>query len=279
MVEAAIAMPTEAPVSEPPAAPLQTQELEVLLEALLFVADGPVEESALARALGVTRRQLEPALVALADAMRERGLRVQRGPDGVQLVTAPAAAAYIEQFLGLETGRRLSNAALETLAIIAYRQPVTRATLEAIRGVNSDGAVDTLRARGLVDMSGRADGPGRPALFSTTQKFLEYFGLERSEELPDLPPEVADAAANLPDHLAQQLPLAQVDPPAERDDPADERDARGRFAPIETPEGRVWPARGGLPVQRSTWLPGAPALPQLGAPALPSGGGPPSFAR
>jgi segregation and condensation protein B len=272
MVEAPTAPPTEALVPPP-------SELEVLLEALLFVADGPVEESALARALGVTRRHLEAPLVALTEAMHGRGLRVQRGPDGVQLVTAPAAAAYIEQFLGLELGRKLSTAALETLAIIAYRQPVTRATLEAIRGVNSDGAVDTLRARGLVDMTGRADGPGRPALFSTTQKFLEYFGLERSEELPELPPEVAEAALNLPDNLAQQLPLAKTEPIAQSD-PADEA-PRGapRFEPIETPEGRVWPARGGLPVQRSTWLPSAPSLPALGSPALPSGGGPPSFAR
>jgi segregation and condensation protein B len=279
MLEAAIATPTERPVSDSPPPPPPAQELQVLLEALLFVADGPVEESALARVLGVTRRQLEAPLTALADAMRERGLRVQRGPDGVQLVTAPAAAAYIEQFLGLESGRRLSNAALETLAIIAYRQPVTRATLEAIRGVNSDGAVDTLRARGLVDMTGRADGPGRPALFSTTQKFLEYFGLERSEELPELPPEVAEAAANLPDSVAQQLPLASTDRPADRDEATDGDEGRRRFEPIETPEGRVWPARGGLPVQRSTWLPSPPSLPPVGSPALPSVGGPPSFTR
>jgi segregation and condensation protein B len=273
MVEAVTDRPPAETQSTPPA------QFELVLEALLFVADGPVEESALARVLGITRRQLEPLLVALAEAMRERGLRVQRGPDGVQLVTAPAAATYIEQFLGLESGRRLSSAALETLAIIAYRQPVTRATLEAIRGVNSDGAVDTLRARGLVDMTGRADGPGRPALFSTTQKFLEYFGLERSEELPELPPEVAEAAANLPENLAQQLPLASPERIPSRDDPDAMPQVEPRFEPIETPEGRVWPARGGLPVQRATWLPSAPSLPAIGSPALPSAGGPPSFAR
>src|SRR5437764_1281876 len=141
-----------AAVEAPPA-----EALPSLLEALLFVADGPVEEASLARALNVQRRQLEAPLTALAESLRERGLRLQRGPDGVQLVTAPAAATYIEQFLGLESARRLSPAALETLAIIAYRQPVTRGSLEAIRGVNCDGAIDTLRARGLVDIAGRAD--------------------------------------------------------------------------------------------------------------------------
>jgi hypothetical protein len=193
-------------------------------------------------------------------------------------VTAPAAASYIEQFLGLESARKLSSASLETLAIIAYRQPVTRAMLEAIRGVNCDGAVDTLRARGLVDVAGRADGPGRPALFATTQKFLEYFGLERPEDLPALPPEVAEAVANLPDQVAQQLPLTSADR-AEAD--GDVREPASRAAVvsegIETPEGRVWPARGGLPAQPSTWLPGAPSLPPLGAPSLPGGGWSPPF--
>ena len=187
------------------AAPAADQ-IAPLLEALLFVADGPVEESALARALGVPRRQIEAPLAALAEALRERGLRLQRGPEGAQLVTAPVAAVYIEQFLGLESARRLSAAALETLAIIAYRQPVTRGTLEAIRGVNCDASLDTLRARGLVDIAGRAEGPGRPALFATTQKFLAYFGLERAEDLPALPPEVAELAAALPER-AEQLVL------------------------------------------------------------------------
>ena len=202
-------------VVAPPAA-----QLPALIEALLFVADGPVEEALLARTLGVPRRQIDAPLVALAEALRGRGLRLQRGPDGVQLVTAPHASSYVEQFLGIEAGRRLSTAALETLAIIAYRQPVTRGTLEAIRGVSSDGALDTLRARGLVDAAGRAYTPGRPTLFATTQKFLEYFGLERPEDLPELPDEVAALTASLPERAAQ-LPLeaAGVAPPSP-DEPA-----------------------------------------------------------
>lgn len=251
------------------------ERVPALLEALLFVSDGPTDEGALGRALGLARREVRAGLDVLADSLRERGMRLQRGPDGIQLVTAPDAAAYIEAYLGLESGRRLSAAALETLAIIAYRQPVTRGALEAIRGVNCDGAIDTLRNRGLIDIAGRADSPGRPALFATTQKFLEYFGLERPEDLPPLPTEVAEAAARLPEHLATQLPLT---------DRAAEMDAAMRadlgaapafaeplpYEPIETPEGRVWPARAGLPVANAVWLPGnVPALPSADRPTLP----------
>lgn len=197
--------------------PLSTEQIAPLLEALLFVADGPVEESALARALGLTRRQIEAPLAALGATLRERGVRLQRGPEGAQLVTAPAAATYIEQFLGLEAARRLSLAAIETLAIIAYRQPVTRGTLEAIRGVSCDGPIDTLRARGLIDVAGRADSPGRPTLFATTQKFLDHFGLERAEDLPELPPEVAELAAALPER-AEQIALDTLVPPGSEQD-------------------------------------------------------------
>lgn len=172
--------------------PPTDDELPQRVEALLFVSDGGVDESALARALGVTRRRLERALDALADALRDgdRGVRLQRGPDGAQLVTAPEAATYVEYFLGLESARRLSTAALETLAIIAYRNPVTRGTIEAIRGVSSDGAIATLRARGLIADGGRAEGPGRPVLWVTTQRFLQHFGLERPQDLPPLPDDV-----------------------------------------------------------------------------------------
>ncbi|MQA00451.1 MAG: SMC-Scp complex subunit ScpB [Dehalococcoidia bacterium] len=186
------------------------------IEALLFVSDAPVSEPALGRALGATPARLARGLEALASALRdgERGLRVQRGPEGVQLVTAPEAAAYIEHFLGLEASRRLSTAALETLAIVAYRQPVTRGTIETIRGVGSDAAVATLRARGLITDGGRAEGPGRPTLWVTTQRFLQHFGLERPDDLPplpediELPPEEAGAQLALEGGavLAQAVP-------------------------------------------------------------------------
>ena len=169
------------PFDEPTA-----EELPGLLEALLFVADGPVVEATLARTLGVTPGKVRRGLNAIRDGLDGRGIRLQSGPEGVQLITAPEAAAAVEHFLGLESSRRLSTAALETLAVIAYRQPVTRAAIEAIRGTSSDGVLATLRARGLVERVGRADGPGRPGLYGTTQRFLEHFGLEQADHLPGL---------------------------------------------------------------------------------------------
>lgn len=167
-------------------------ELPALLEALLFVADHPIDAGYIARAVDVSVPRVERALDNLADSLREsrRGIRLQRGPHGVQLVSAPEAAAQVERFLGLEASRRLSTAALETLAIIAYRQPITRGQVDAIRGVSSDGAIATLRARDLIEAAGHAPGPGRPMLFRTTQRFLEHFGLERPGQLPPLPEDI-----------------------------------------------------------------------------------------
>jgi len=166
--------------------PPPPEQLPLVLEALLFVADEPVEIGALARSLNLPRQTITEALEALAGAARERGVRVQRNGNRVQLVSAPEAGSYVEQFLGMEQAR-LSDAALETLAIIAYRQPVTRAAVDAIRGVNSERSVATLLARGLIEEVGRAETVGRPALLGTTQRFLEYFGLERPDDLPPLP--------------------------------------------------------------------------------------------
>lgn len=168
------------------------EELPSLLEALLFVADHPVDANYLSRALEVSGTRIERALDTLAESLREskRGIRLQRGPAGVQLVSAPEASAHVERFLGLEANRRLSTAALETLAIIAYRQPITRGQVDAVRGVSSDGAVATLRARELIEPAGHAAGPGRPMLFRTTQRFLEHFGLERPGQLPPLPDDI-----------------------------------------------------------------------------------------
>lgn len=166
--------------------------LPSLLEALLFVADHPIDVPYLARAVEVSQARVERALDELADSLRDagRGIRVQRGPAGVQLTSAPDAAAFVERFLGLEASRRLSTAALETLAIIAYRQPITRGQIDTIRGVSSDGAVATLRARDLIESAGHATGPGRPTLFRTTARFLEHFGLERPGQLPPLPEDI-----------------------------------------------------------------------------------------
>ncbi len=164
--------------------------LNARLEALLFVAPEPVAPSQLAAALGVSARKVEKGLEELAalysDAENPRGLRLQRLHGRVQLTSAPEMAAQIERFLGLEATSRLSRAALEVLAIVAYRRPVTRPQIDAIRGVNSDSALKSLLHKGLLQEVGRSASPGRPILYSLTPAFLQHFGLHSLQELPPL---------------------------------------------------------------------------------------------
>lgn len=164
--------------------------LSARLEALLFAAPGAVTAAQLAAALDLTTAEVEQGLTVLEAAYiqagSERGIRLQRHRGRFQLTTAPQAAALVERFLGLEASSRLSRAALESLAIVAYQQPVTRPQIDSIRGVNSDGVLKSLLNKGLVQEVGRSDAPGRPILYSTTAEFLQYFGLNSIEELPAL---------------------------------------------------------------------------------------------
>jgi segregation and condensation protein B len=168
--------------------------LSTKLEAMLFVAGEPVTTSQLATALDVAPSVIERGLNELDASLSTRGLRLQRHAGRVQLTTAPQLAELIERFLGLEATSHLSRAALETLAIIAYQQPVTRPQIDSIRGVNSDSMMKSLLHKGLILESGRADGPGRPILYSTTPEFLQHFGLNSILEMPSLakPEEEAD---------------------------------------------------------------------------------------
>jgi len=159
--------------------------LESCLEALLFVAAEPVSIGQLAEATGAKNVEVEDALKKLEMRLAaESGLRLQRHAGKVQLTTASELAAAIEKFLGLEASARLSRAALETLSIIAYRQPITRPGIDAVRGVNSDGVLKSLLSKNLIQEAGRADGPGRPILYGTTNDFLQHFGLSSLEQLP-----------------------------------------------------------------------------------------------
>lgn len=161
-------------------------EVVILVESLLFVAPEPVKVSTLADALEESSERIEAALSELIAGQALRGVRVQRLGERVQLVTAPEATAAIERFLGLDLTTRLSPAALETLAIIAYKQPVTRAQIDELRGVASDGVLRTLIHRSLVEQGERLEQAGRPFQFRTTFDFLQHFGLQSLEELPAL---------------------------------------------------------------------------------------------
>lgn len=159
--------------------------LESKLEALLFVAPSPVNVHQLAEAIGVSTEEVEQGLRRLSQTFQQgRGLRIQFFQGKYQLTTAAELASLVERFLGLEATSRLSRAALETLAIVAYRQPITRPGIDAVRGVNSDGVLKSLLSKGLVQEIGRTEGPGRPILYGTTMDFLQHFGLNSLDDLP-----------------------------------------------------------------------------------------------
>ncbi len=163
--------------------------LEAQVVAVLFVAAGPVSRADLARTLEIAPEGLDCALRELA-RNPPLGLSLVEHRQELSLTTAPGVASAVERFLGTPTPVRLSRAALETLAIIAYRQPVTRGEVEAVRGVNSDSAVATLLGRGLIAEVGRKETVGRPTLLATTPECLHYLGLRSLGELPPLPERV-----------------------------------------------------------------------------------------
>ncbi|HSL97449.1 MAG TPA: SMC-Scp complex subunit ScpB [Candidatus Deferrimicrobiaceae bacterium] len=182
-------------VSSSDAAPPPIELTEAGLEALLFVAERPLSRREIAALAGVDRAAVDARLGDLEVSLRERGIRLLMADDRVELATAPEGGLLVARYVGAE-GLRLSPAALETLAIVAYRQPVTRSVIERIRGVDSDHVIRTLLHRRLVVELGRAAAPGRPILLGTAFEFLERFGLT---SLDDLPPLDADVAARLAD--------------------------------------------------------------------------------
>jgi segregation and condensation protein B len=155
------------------------------LTALLFVADEPLDLGLVARVLEVPSAELEQLVARLVESP-PAGLILQRHGKQIQLATHPASTEYIRRLRGLSEPQRLSRAALEVLSLVAYRQPITRGEIEAVRGVNSDHALETLLARGLVVEVGRRETLGRPMLFATTLEFLQLAGLRSLDELPPL---------------------------------------------------------------------------------------------
>jgi segregation and condensation protein B len=158
--------------------------LVVKIESILYAAKEPAAISAIAATLEVQPQEVEAALHELNVVFEGRGVRLQRNGNRVQLITAPENAEAVQKFLGLEETTRLSSAAMETLAIIAYNQPVTKPQIEMIRGVNCDGVMATLEARNLVVELGRAETVGHPMRFGVSFDFLRHFGLKGVHELP-----------------------------------------------------------------------------------------------
>ena len=168
---------------------------EAALEALLFVAERPLSRREIASIAGTDRDTVDARLGDLEVSLRERGIRLVTDGDRVELATAAEGGALVARYIGADAVR-LSNASLETLAIVAYRQPVTKSAIERIRGVDSDYTIRTLLHRRFVVELGRSEAPGRPFLYGTGFEFLERFGLTSIEELPPLDLEVAARLAD-----------------------------------------------------------------------------------
>jgi segregation and condensation protein B len=177
------------------------EQVAAAIESILFVSGRPLERAELRKLLTIDDALLTDGLRALEQYLldAQRGIRLQRLNEQIQLVTAPEYARYVAALLGLPMTAKLTTAAMETLAVISYRQPVTRAQIEAVRGVNSDRALASLIQHGLVEEIGRAQTVGRPSLFSTTADFLQQFGLTNLEQLPHLDTSAAiDTEAQVP---------------------------------------------------------------------------------
>jgi len=173
---------------------MPARDLRFALEAMLAVALEPIPASVLADLTDQDEADVVVMLGEIRDNLAEkhRGFQLRETASGWQLVTHPDAHEYVQRFANRDVSHRLSTAALETLAIVAYRQPVSRAQIGAIRGVNVDGVVRLLEQRGYIEAKGRAEGPGQPVLFGTTELFLDRLGLRGIDELPSIEAFLAD---------------------------------------------------------------------------------------
>jgi len=204
--------------------------LKAIIESLLFVTDEPLPAGRLADLTGRTEAEVKAAIAELKEdlASTGQGIRLKSVAGGVRLYTDPKNRVYIEKLILSSDFRRLTQAGLETLAIIAYRQPITRAEIAGIRGVSIDTVLANLIAKGLVKEAGREEVPGRPTLYGTTERFLESFGLDSLEELPELaefePDEETQRKIRF--KLAGQPPTEDLtkDQPTGAEDAADNRE-------------------------------------------------------
>jgi segregation and condensation protein B len=175
---------------------MEDQEKKSLVEALLFLSGEPITSLSIK---GITDME-EPEIKRLMEELiadyrsRDGGVLISEIANGYQMVTNPTYAPWIKKFRGVQSSNRLSLPALETLAIVAYRQPIIKTEIEQVRGVNSDGVIKTLLDRRLIKIMGKKEAPGKPLLYGTTKDFLQYFGLRDLSELPTLKDLIRDEA-------------------------------------------------------------------------------------
>ncbi len=167
---------------------MDDKEAKSTLEALLFISGEPLTVKTLKGLLDINEKEVCRLIGELVNEyqLKNSGIFIAEVAEGIQMVTNPACAPWVKKFLATSVPTRLTNQSLETLAIVAYKQPIIKAEVEAIRGVNSDGVLRTLLERRLVKILGRKEVPGRPLMYGTTKDFLQYFGLKDLAELPTL---------------------------------------------------------------------------------------------
>ena len=189
---------------------MEINELCGILESILYVAGEPVRIDTLAHALNLTQMELEPAIEQLRDncLLEKRGLRLNRHGMEIQMSINPEYAKYVEMLLQPVQKQSLSQAAMETLAVVAYRQPVTRAEVEQIRGVKCDYSLQSLMNKELIAEVGRKEALGRPILYGTTDNFLAHFGISSLKELPPMPEKPKDDSddAEMTDDVPELIP-------------------------------------------------------------------------
>ena len=168
-------------------------KLKSILESLLFITKKPVTLDELASVIGVDKQLIERSLYDLLVEYENKGLNIAKFAGGYQMVTNPSNVDFVDRLLHSPILTTLSNAALETLSIVAYKQPITKLSIENIRGVNSDGVVATLLEKRLIEEVGRSEGVGRPLLYGTTVEFLRHFGLKDLRDLSPLPSDELNA--------------------------------------------------------------------------------------
>ncbi len=205
------------------------QDVERAIEAILFAAGYPVKYEKLSEVIGLPQRDLRNLIARMAEGYKDRGIQLLLYPDTCQLTTKEVFAPYIREALGIKRGGNLSGSSMEVLAVVAYNQPVTRAYVDVIRGVDSSYAVTSLLDKGLIEAVGRLDAPGRPMLYGTTDKFLRVFGLNSLADLPETEALDTANAAN-----------AEVQSPEEAPTPSD-HDPSAVSPDSDSPEKEVSP--------------------------------------
>lgn len=168
-----------------------------IIESLIFASSEPITVKTIGEIVGISEHTVKQIISDLIEEYRQnkRGIQINEVANGFQFCTHPECAPYIEKLQKVPRSVGLSQAAIETLAIVAYKQPITKAEVEALRGVSVESAVTTLVDKGLIEEAGRKDSPGRPIMYRTTKQFLKYFGLNDLDELPKIPEWISKNAA------------------------------------------------------------------------------------